>query len=348
MSSNNAELDFTALTEEGWAAQERADEAAIRPHQRQLRHPVRCPQQPIRKSRLRRRHRPARQGQRCYGTEDIDDDDLPDEEPSATGTTGELPGLTDDGGTGQRLHGRPVRRRPALVAHGHCSRWSALLLPIRWTSTPMIKYISAPPAENGSRSSGTSTTITTMDRTEITKTPNIPPPAENFVDTVKQAWPGFEEGQILNWNELLRLKQAHWISKKPAKVPKPLVPSKLSLELIDQEKMFRIPGPASSSVYQRIKFAELHGLVSLEEAEPLEQADLEVFTIDDDDETDNERIGGFTLRDIAIVCDDWESMIALGDVEPVHVVPKSDNRAIKGEPDEDGELDETCSGTSRC
>ncbi|EGS18889.1 transcription initiation factor tfiid-like protein [Thermochaetoides thermophila DSM 1495] len=172
--------------------------------------------------------------------------------------------------------------------------------------------------------------------------PNIPPPAENLLEAVKQVYPGFEENAILSWNQLLRPKQAEWISKKPAKPPKPLVPTKLSLELdVDQEKLFRIPGPAQVPIRQKIRDAEARGLICLEEPEPIEQADLEVFNIDDDE--DSETVGGFTLRDIALVCDDWDSMIRLGDrlpspqPAPIPEPRLDDNILIKNEVDPDDE-----------
>ncbi|KAK4231175.1 putative transcription initiation factor [Podospora fimiseda] len=148
---------------------------------------------------------------------------------------------------------------------------------------------------------------------ETNQDPNIPPAAENLIDVVKQAFPGFKENRIIPWNEVIPQRPAEWDLAVPPKPPKALVPSKLSLELeADQEKLFRIPGPAAPPVYQKIREAELRGLVSLEELEPIEQADLEVFNFDEDDEST--RVGGYTFNDIKILCDDWDDMINLGDV----------------------------------
>ncbi|KAK4659014.1 hypothetical protein QC762_106590 [Podospora pseudocomata] len=176
---------------------------------------------------------------------------------------------------------------------------------------------------------------------ETNQDPNIPAPAENLVEAVKQAYPGFKENAVLPWNELLRPKVATWISKKPLKPPKHLVPSKLSLDLeADQEKLFRIPGTAMYSVFQRIRDAEARGLWSLEEYEPLEQADIEVFSVDDG-ESGDEKLGGYTLRDIALVCDDWDSVVGLAEFQSQNQVDSvTEDRHIKSEPDEDDEDDE--------
>lgn len=142
--------------------------------------------------------------------------------------------------------------------------------------------------------------------------PNIPAPPESTYDLVKLQWPDFHKDAVLNYNELFRSKPATWIAKKPAKPPKPLVPTKLSLEVdIDQEKLFRIPGTATIPVWQKIRDAEARGLVCLEEPEAVEPADLEIFNFDD--ESDTETVGGFTLRDFETLCDDWEGMVDLAD-----------------------------------
>lgn len=183
------------------------------------------------------------------------------------------------------------------------------------------------------------------DPNDANQDPNIPPVAENLVEAVKQAFPAFKENSVLSWNELLHPKLAEWLWKYPPKPPKVLVPSKLSLELdADQEKLFRIPGPAMSSVYQRIKQAEMRGLFSLEEPEPIEQADLEVFNLEDD-ESDSETVAGFTLQHIALVCDDWDTMITLGDELANRIEASSAHNANKhikngfDDDDEDAEAD---------
>lgn len=338
----NKDLDFGALTADDWRAQEAADEAAIR----------QITQDDGTQSGLNDLIGKVTSGgaidQRgkaddAIDFEDIDlsdEDDLPDEEPSSgTAGTHDMPGLTDDGGTSNDtddLFGGDVPSSPLDGGHGGL-RSSPHPLDADVDDQIHLSLPSTEPMED----------LRTLNfdnddnQEQSNQDPNIPPPAENFIDTVKQAWPGFEENATLNWNQLMPPKQAFWISKKPAKPPRPLIPTKPSLELApDQEKMFRIPGPAQAPVSQRIREAEARGLVSLLEQEPLAQADFEVFTIEEDDETDNEVIGGFTLRDIATICDDWDSMIRLGETISTRSEPQPDAGYIKGEPDEDGEFDD--------
>jgi transcription initiation factor TFIID subunit 1 len=267
--------------------------------------------------------------------EDIDlsdEDDLPDEEPHASGTSGDGPGLTDDNDTDD-LFGENIPSSPLggddddLFGFGDDDR-----MHVDEPQRESLEDLIALNFDHGPKPS------------DANQDPNIPPPAESLVEAVKQAYPAFKENGILYWNELFRPKQATWISRKALKPPKPLVPTKLSVELdADQEKLFRIPGPASLTVYQRIKEAEARGLVSLEEPEPLEQADLEIFNLDG--ESDSETVGGYTLRDIALVCDDWDGMIRLadrlGDASGVRsddrATNATDNKLIKTELDGDDE-----------
>lgn len=344
MADNNNELDFGALSAEGWEAQKVADDAAIR----QVTNSFNEPNSDLNAmlSKIDSGAEIDQQGKAddAIDFEDMDlsdEDDLPDEED--TSPKRDLPGLTDDGGTSNDtddLFG-DMPSSPMDPMHARLRASSNPLDPDADADDDDQMHLGAPAHESMEDLRMLNFDHQDDGPAETNQDPNIPNTTEDFLDTVKQAWPGFEEGAILAWNDLLKPKQATWISKRPPKAPKALIPSKLSLELdIDQEKSFRIPGPAHSSVYQRIREAQARGLVSLEEAEPLESADLEVFNLDDGDESDSELIAGYTLRDIATICDDWDSMITLGDVEMAHAEPNPDARGIKGDPDEDGEFDD--------
>ncbi|KAK4241556.1 TAF1-like protein [Achaetomium macrosporum] len=331
--AGDKEADFSALNEEDWRVQEAADDAAIQKLNEGLASGV---TDFLTKIESGAEFDQAGKADDAVDYEDIDlsDDELPDEELPASGASGDGPGLTDDNDTddlfGENLPSSPLDAPGDLASSPH---------PLDADGDDNM-HVDSPPRESLAE-----LIALNFDHgpkpSDANQDPNIPPPAESLAEAVKQAYPGFKENAVLHWNDLLRPKQAHWISKKPAKPPKPLVPTKLSLELeADQEKLFRIPGPATSSVYQRISNAESRGLVSLEEPELLEQADLEIFNIDDG--SDAEKIGGYTLRDIAVVCDDWDSMIRLGDASPVQAGTAqsdavSDNMLIKTEVDGDDE-----------
>jgi len=254
MGAANDELDFSALTEDDWRQREAQDDAAISQINNNYGDGEALNEliSKVSGGDIDQRGK----ADDAIDFEDIDlsdEDDLPDEEePSGTQGAHDVPGLTDDGGTSNDtddLFGGDVPSSPLDGAHGG----------LRSSPDPLDadtdgRIHLAMPGSESMEDLRNLNFEHDEDQAQTNQDPNIPPPAENFIATVKQAFPGFEENVILNWNEVLRPKLATWISKKPARVPKPLIPSKLSLELgADQEKMFRIPGPASSSVYQRIK-----------------------------------------------------------------------------------------------
>ncbi len=280
---------------------------------------------------------------------DLSDDELPDEEEAPNGrltpdahgnsnerrSSGDLPGLTDDGGTSNDTDdlfgGDPNDHISSPLLHGaHVSSprlhdsdvEDQIHLPSRCGETLEDLRLLNFDADDGP--------------TADNQDPNIPEAPEDLIEIVKQAYPNFVENKILAWNDVIPVKEQHWISKKPPKPPKALVPTKLSLELeADQEKFFRLPGAAASTVWQKIKDAEARGLMCLEEPEAVEQADLEAFNLDS--ESDAETIGGFTLRDITVVCDDFDSAIDVESDGPTPGGVKPDGKrvpAMEG-PDED-------------
>ncbi|KAG5959393.1 hypothetical protein E4U57_000730 [Claviceps arundinis] len=234
--------------------------------------------------------------------EDISDDDLPDEEPSG-GTSADMPGLTDDGATsndGDDLFGEgpssptdPVPGPPSPGTRVHDTEGG---------DDPH-------PVDSSVSFTALNFDLDTHMGGTANQDPHIPAPAETVEDLLKAAWPAFQKGRILTWSELLPPKKAIWKEKKPAKKPKHLVTSKLTLELAtDQEKMFRIPGTADSTKQQRASDTTFSRLVRCDEgaAEEVE----ETLKFDLDQESDSETVMGFTLRDIELACEDYGAHIA--------------------------------------
>ncbi|KAK2014856.1 transcription initiation factor TFIID subunit 1 [Colletotrichum eremochloae] len=225
--------------------------------------------------------------------EDISDDDLPDEEEGNVATSLSVPGLTDDGGTSNDtddLFGdgpsSPIEAPgpPSPAPHVH---------DLDDADASQYRDINFDP-EPGYEAAN--------------QDPEIPAPAETAEDLVKQAWPTWQKGVILKWNELLPPKKARWIEKKPSKKPKTLMFSKLTLDLAaDQEKLFRIPGPATVTRKQRRIDDDSKGLVTCALQESSDEAEAEEFNLEQD--SDSEAVAGFTLQDIEMVCDDWSIRI---------------------------------------
>jgi transcription initiation factor TFIID subunit 1 len=161
---------------------------------------------------------------------------------------------------------------------------------------------------------------------------SIPAPAESVADLLKQSWPTFEKGKTIDWNELLPPKKAHYIPKKPPKAPKPVNPTKISLDLApDQEKIFRLSGTASNK-YHRGNDIGARGLIpNLEETEQ-DGSDGE---IEWEAPAVDEEIAGITWADLQILCDDWESKIEARHVDTDVREPDGHNEADILDEDED-------------
>ncbi|KAH6681112.1 transcription initiation factor TFIID subunit 1 [Plectosphaerella plurivora] len=221
--------------------------------------------------------------------EDISDDDLPDEEEATAPNSLSVPGLTDDGGTSNDTDD--------LFGEGDGP--SSPIDPPPGPSSPGA-HIHDPESESFRDLNFNA------DPSSLNQDPSIPPPPLNSADLVKQAWPGFETGIILKWNELIPPKKAFRKDKKPTRKPKPLITSKLSLELAaDQDKLFRVPGPASTTYKQHLLECEARGLVSCRKSDADEEEESNKKTLEVTFDDDAEAVGGFTLQDIDMVCHDW-------------------------------------------
>jgi len=236
--------------------------------------------------------------------EDISDDDLPEEEDAAGTGEGDLPGLTDDMGTSHDTDD--------LFGDGR-------------GSSPFDQFeddevFQPDGTTNLSRINGSLTLPSIepeIDLRELNfpehfpssnQDPSIPAPAESVLELVKQSWPKFEQGTICNFNELLPPQPAHYIYKTPDKRPKPVHPTKVSLDLApDQEKNFYSAGPATSDKRKRVQEAESKGLVAIVEESSDEGDSDEGFDWAVPDPT--EKLGGVTWADLEIICEDWESKI---------------------------------------
>lgn len=235
--------------------------------------------------------------------EDISDDDLPDEEPMAAGALVEMPSLTDDGGTSNDaddLFGEgpssptdPIIDHPSPGLHVRDTEAGDDTQPTE-TGLSFAMNFDPDPHMYGAAN----------------QDPDIPAPAETVEDLLKATWPAYKKGHILTWSELLPPKRATWKGKKPVKKPKHLVTSKLNLDLApDEEKQFRIPGPATGSLKQRLGQFSSKRLVLCDKDASADQDEIVQFDLDQD--SDGDSVMGYTMRDIELACQDWGNEIEL-------------------------------------
>ena len=129
-----------------------------------------------------------------------------------------------------------------------------------------------------------------------------PAPPENQEELLASLWPKYKRDTVPRFMDLLPPKQARYIGKTPLKVPKPVHPTKISLELApDQEKNFTVN--ASSNKRSRQDY-EQQGLVLVSSAASEESTGDEDLEFNSDFET--ESVGGVTWQDLQVICEDWK------------------------------------------
>lgn len=237
--------------------------------------------------------RPLENGEKADDAEDFedigDDDDLPEEEEATLPADGEVPGLTDDAGTSHDTddlfgEGEGFGSSPYDDDAGD------LFGPPEPEEPEDLMALNFPEAHRSNQD------------------PNIPEAAESNAELFAQLFPSFKKGGILNFNVLAGPGPVYYPVKTPLKPPKPVAPTKISLELApDQEKAFRAPGTAQADKQKWILDAEARGLVPIIEETMDDVSEEEDFDYSLPDPS--EKIGGLSWGDIAVICDDWDSKI---------------------------------------
>ncbi len=132
---------------------------------------------------------------------------------------------------------------------------------------------------------------------------HVPAPPENQEELLASMWPKFQQNTVPRFMDLLPPKRARYFGKVIPKPPKPVNPTKISLELAqDQEKSFRLP---STSYKRAHEDADCFGVVTIEPDTVDEEQDEEDVDIESDFE--NEVIGGVSWQDLQIVCEGWDT-----------------------------------------
>lgn len=240
--------------------------------------------------------------------EDISDDDLPDEEEPSAGTSMEIPGLTDDGGTSNDADDLFGDGPSSPGLFGPSSPGAQ----VRDADIDANAETDADEIMEDTQPAEAPVDFSINFNTEpgffgTNQDPNIPAPAESVEDLLKQAWPAFERGRVLVWSELFPQKHASWKEKKPPRKPRKLVTSKLTLEL-DQDTALAFRLPASSAPNgSRARRDATSGMVYCNRDQISEDEDAGQFNLDQN--SDSESVFGFSMRDIELVCEDWDTHI---------------------------------------
>lgn len=145
-----------------------------------------------------------------------------------------------------------------------------------------------------------------MSRNGATNTDGLLEPPENCEELLASLWPKFERETIPKFMDLLPPKRARYMGRSIPKPPKPVNPTKISLELaLDQEKIFKISSMPNKPNMEETGSEEI---VTIEEDIAVESDNEEDLDVESDFE--NELVGGIFWQDLQIICEDWDTCSA--------------------------------------
>lgn len=149
---------------------------------------------------------------------------------------------------------------------------------------------------------------------------NPPAPPENREELLASLWPKFDKNAMPRFLELLPPKKARFTGKAPTKPPKRVNPTKVNLELAqDQEKLFC----SSGNTQKRSLELEEPSIVSVPQTGTTDN-DGEIVELDED--SDEELPGGVTMQDLQFICADWDvKSVVSEDEEPPPAPEKPHN-----------------------
>ena len=134
------------------------------------------------------------------------------------------------------------------------------------------------------------------------------PGPETREQALNQLWPRFQPNTVPNFMDLLPPKKARYLGKPPIRIPKPVHPTKVSLEIAtDQEKSFRLVSASNQKLQIE---AGRQDLVIVEKlVNEKERSD----TIEDfDSDFENDEVAGVNWQDIQMLCEDWDNQDSAG------------------------------------
>lgn len=156
-------------------------------------------------------------------------------------------------------------------------------------------------------------------------------PPENQEELLHSLFPSFDRNKLPRWLELMPQKKAFFRGKPPLKVPKPVLPTKVNIELAsDQERVFR-----TGQLGKRGLDQDSLGIVAITESAQEEEEEKEDFeTVEA--EADEVLPGGLTMQDLRTICADWDVKdedLSSEDIKPIPPAPAEDALFDEDEPD---------------
>ena len=189
-------------------------------------------------------------------------------------------------------------------------------------SSPMRPVLSRPHNRPSSKEQQLQQELFALSRTGLAVVDSLPEPPANDEELLAALWPKFERGTTPNFMNLLPPKKARYVGKQVPKAPRPVNPTKVKLELAqDQEKSFKLSTGHSRHAWEDL---ERQGSVVIYRDGSAENESEEETDLDSLSETGE--MNGVSWCDLQVLCGDWE---AFNDVEHHSALwPRDDGRYI--------------------
>ena len=142
----------------------------------------------------------------------------------------------------------------------------------------------------------------------------LPEPPANHEELLAALWPKFERNATPNFMDLLPPKKAKYIGKQRPRPPKPLNPTKINLEIAqDQEKAFKFPSGPGKRIGDEQDYSRT---VAIRPSSPTEQSGDDEADIGSNEEASD--IQGLSWQDLQIICEDWDLADGLEPSRPLN------------------------------
>lgn len=164
------------------------------------------------------------------------------------------------------------------------------------------------------------------------------PPPNSAPEIFEQIWPRFEQDMPPRFSQLLPAKRAFYIAKTPIKPPKPIQPTKVNLDILqDQERSFKLPNAVLANKSARQVDADQNGVIVITDGARDENSSSDEMELDAFDNDDEEMVGGITWQDLNVICEDWE----VPSPDTISVDEEAEPALVDSFEDDDWTLDHT-------
>jgi transcription initiation factor TFIID subunit 1 len=124
-------------------------------------------------------------------------------------------------------------------------------------------------------------------------------------ELLDEFYPSWDPEEIPYYGQMFMRRRAHYMKKTPFKVPTKTQPTRSAFDLeADQERAFKLSGGPKSRKRsnEEANDAGLYFVQADEQAHDLSDDNIELASLHDE-----EMIGGVSLQDLRVLCEDWDS-----------------------------------------